>query len=68
MKPKKFYKKLVLNKKTVAHLDNNEMNAAFGGIPRSMELCPTYGINSCHTVCYTVGYGDPQSDPCCIAC
>ena len=31
MKPKNFSKKLMLNKKTIAHLDNNEMKAAHGG-------------------------------------
>ncbi len=33
MKPKKFSKKLTLNKKTVAHLNGNEMTKVKGGIP-----------------------------------
>ncbi|MDQ1354004.1 MAG: hypothetical protein QG657_4313 [Acidobacteriota bacterium] len=66
MKPKNFNKKLMLNKKTVAHLGNNEMNAAHGGRPVSLDgECPTYGKVSCPTVCYTLNYTDHLSDPCC---
>jgi hypothetical protein len=46
MKPKRFGKKLVLNKKTIAHLKNVEMNAVKGGIPTCITL-PV--IISCHT-------------------
>lgn len=55
MKTKKFEKKLVLNKKTIANLGNNELgNALGGGIPDPtgytclVETCPT----DCGT-CYT---------------
>ena len=66
MRTKKFSKKLMLNKKTVAHLDNNEMNAAHGGIhPSLIGTCPTYGKASCPTICYTIDYTDHLSDPCC---
>ncbi|MCU0288075.1 MAG: class I lanthipeptide [Acidobacteria bacterium] len=65
MKPKNFNKKLMLNKKTVAHLDNNEMNKAHGGVhPSAIGGCPTYGRGSCPTECYTVEY-NPNSAPCC---
>ena len=44
MKIKKVTKKLTLNKKTVAHLSNGELNAVQGGFltsPISVCLCPT---------------------------
>lgn len=66
MKTKKFSKRLMLNKKTVAHLDNNEMKVANGGQdPSAAGMCPTYGKASCPTVCYTIDYTDHLSDPCC---
>jgi hypothetical protein len=43
MKTKKFDKKLLLNKKTIAHLDNGEMLDLRGGISGSrcdVETCP----------------------------
>jgi natural product precursor len=46
MKAKRFLKKLTLNKKTIANLENKEMNAIRGGITGT---CPeTYYI-----FCYT---------------
>jgi natural product precursor len=43
MKPKKFSKKLTLNKKNIACLNDSEMNSAQGGViiivPRSMWVC-----------------------------
>lgn len=44
MKTKPFDKKLVLNKKTVAHLNNSEMKAVEGG---DMPLCVTIGADTC---------------------
>lgn len=46
MKPKTFNTKLVLNKKTVANLDNGEMEDIYGGVPPSLYTdcqvsCPT---------------------------
>lgn len=38
MKTKKFSKKLSLNKRTVAHLDNREMGQVRGGVV-SAEVC-----------------------------
>lgn len=51
-----FNKKLRLNKKTIAHLDNRQMNHALGGKPTldTEEICVTYGERSCDTVCLTV--------------
>ena len=54
MKPKNFNKKLNLNKKTIADLNNGEMNNAHGGIP-----CPvtqTCGGTGC---CPTLATCDP---------
>jgi hypothetical protein len=46
MKTKRFGKKLVLNKKTIAHLENVRMNAVKGGI----QVCITIPvIRTCHT-------------------
>ncbi|UCH98352.1 MAG: class I lanthipeptide [Candidatus Aminicenantes bacterium] len=40
MKMKRFDKKLLLNKKTIAHLDNGEMEVVYGGyIPPKTRLC-----------------------------
>lgn len=50
MKDKKYVKKLVLNKRTLAYLENGEMNRVIaGGSPwidgwNSVEVCPT---NTC---------------------
>lgn len=63
MKIKKFSKRLTLNKKTVAHLGNNDMKVAHGGVQQ--DGIPTYGKASCPTVCYTIDYTDHLSDPCC---
>jgi hypothetical protein len=73
MKTKKFGKKLVLNKKTVAHLDIGKLRAAKGGyIPlNTIETCScetcgdleTCGGKSCLTFCITCVTGNP-----CIAC
>jgi hypothetical protein len=57
MKHRNFRKKLVLNKKTIAHLSGNEMKKAYGGgktKPPTMcdcysEGCPTKGIPICTT-------------------
>jgi hypothetical protein len=53
MKTKKFSKKLVLNKKTVANLENGEMKKVQGGktvvscpCPRT-EFCPTWIFAIC---------------------
>jgi hypothetical protein len=43
MKTKKFDKKLVLNKKTIAHLNKGEMNAVEGGYVN----CITGGLDTC---------------------
>lgn len=61
MKAKKLNKKLVLNKKTISHLGDWEMNKVQGGktqIP--YDTCPltcepSCGI-SCRTVCYSICY------------
>jgi hypothetical protein len=47
MKTKRFDKKLILNKKTIALLNNGEMNVVAGGysVPGlTCRLCPTYQI------------------------
>lgn len=50
MKTKQLSKKLKLNKKTVAHLDNGEMKVVFAGI--RTEECPSW-IKT-HCTCTTV--------------
>jgi hypothetical protein len=72
MKTKHFDKKLVLKKKTIAHLDNGEKKAVAGGGP---PLCVTIGAVTCisfmgwtctlPTDCKTC----PQTgDPVCLVC
>jgi natural product precursor len=63
MSPKQFSRKLILNKKTIANLNNGEMNNVKGGtVPTSgITKCtvylpcnyPTYYPDSCGTFCYT---------------
>ena len=58
MKPKEFYKKLSLKKKTIANLSNGEMVRINGGIeitkPKSdpiLEICPSdYCTQTCTCV------------------
>lgn len=56
MKTKSFRKKLNLNKKTIANLDTKKMNNALGGKPEpdTEEICVTYGVDSCPTICKTL--------------
>lgn len=49
MKTKKFEKKLVLTKKTIANLSNNELGNAVGGI----VPYPPPPTVTCDTVCYS---------------
>lgn len=63
MKTQKFNKKLVLNKNTIANLNNSEMNGLFAGkdapikpIPETEELCPSF---TCISVCDTALTGVP---------
>jgi hypothetical protein len=46
MNSKKFEKKLVLNKETIAHLDNLELSAVRGGVENT-NSCPTECDDSC---------------------
>jgi hypothetical protein len=52
MKAKKIDKKLVLNKKTVAHLEQEQMNRVQGGKPITWDIfCPPADtIRTCATV------------------
>ena len=75
MKTKKLGKKLVLNKKTIAHLGSGMLSAARGGFhpPYNtiFETCscvtcgelPTCDGKTCMTICETCVSGDP-----CVAC
>ena len=66
MKTKRFDKKLVLNKKTIAHLVNGEMKAVEGGVlitytcPDTCRTCPTdcktCGAMTGYPICYACGY------------
>jgi hypothetical protein len=65
MKPKKFNKKLALNKKTIANLNNREMAVAIGGITQSItftrcETCRRDCTKTCDT-CWETNC----SNPCC---
>ena len=57
MKFKKFSMKLTLNKKTIANLNDNVMKEVHGGKSETC-FCPTYGLTSCGTDCYSEA-GDP---------
>lgn len=58
MKIKKFHKKLVLNKRTIAHLSNSEQDVVKGGaVTRtcpSVQLC-TNTDQECGTTCPRTG-------------
>ena len=62
MKTKKFDKKLILNKKTVAHLGNSQLDAVKGGIIgnyvagplKTLFTCPQTGI-PCAGCAYPTG-------------
>lgn len=60
MKPQKFTKKLVLNKKTVSDLTDANMNEVQGGgiAPPTKYTCL---VETCHTQCGTIC----TSRPCC---
>ena len=65
MKVKHFSKKLVLNKKTVADLNIDEMNAVQGGFPRFT------GVTLCVPTCGEPYTNDPcpsRKTDCCIIC
>ncbi len=47
MKIKKITKKLTLNKKTVAHLNNGELNAIQGGVDTWPPQCPSISVCLC---------------------
>ena len=70
MKPKNFSKKLMLNKKTIVHLNGDQMKTlhARGDLPLSpihvesycADVCPTWD-HTCVSGCVT----NCNSDPCC---
>jgi hypothetical protein len=75
MKQKKFNKKLILNKKTIANLNNGEMKDVNGGKDDiSNSLCITCFTcdTDCGATCFGVTCptrtGTPQSNPCCKTC
>lgn len=66
MKTKRFDKKLVLNKKTIAHLHNGEMKAVAGGNPPG-PICKSAPLLTCVSA---FGWSCPTcpqtGDPCLI--
>jgi hypothetical protein len=59
MKSKKFSKKLSLNKKTIARLNNNVMDNVYGGYWTKLFVTECIGCNTIHqTNC--------NSKPCCV--
>ncbi len=58
MKPKKFSRKLGLNKKTIANLNNNEMLSANGGAVRTI-------IQTACGICYTRSGSCSQGEETC---
>jgi len=66
MKTRRFYKKLVLNKKTVANLNSDEMNVVQGGLTLQ---CQTKWVPTCDEP-YT-GLGErchTGGTDCCVIC
>jgi hypothetical protein len=58
MKTKNFQRKLVLNKKTVVNLNNNEMGVVYGGCDLSYLSCSTLPAKcTCTELC-------TEFDPC----
>jgi hypothetical protein len=59
MKTKKLSKKLALNKKTVANLENNEMGVVYGGCVAGTTSCPTspYKCESIVMCIVTIDHG-----------
>ena len=56
MKTKEIKKKLFLNKKTIAHLNNGQLGHAKGGLTISChtcETCETCNTCTCHKTCDT---------------
>ena len=51
MKTKTFEKKLILNKKTVAHLDKDEMSVIYGGISTGIYTCYPCSYAMCSLIC-----------------
>lgn len=74
MKPKKISKKLELNKKTIANLNQENLGSARGGYTptilwpeckRSDYTCQTYMCNTCQTNCLSCWITDCLcSEPC----
>lgn len=63
MKPKNFNKKLTLNKKTISHLGNSEMDNVYAGNQtQTLDICCTM-----QTLCPCVETKDPSIIPhiCC---
>ncbi|UCH98076.1 MAG: class I lanthipeptide [Candidatus Aminicenantes bacterium] len=70
MKPKKFSRKLFLNKKTIVNLDGTEMRVVEGGAGDAGMRCDSCKSTFCHTMtcthspdtfCGTIC----NSNPCC---
>ena len=61
MKSKKLHKKLALNKKIIAHLNDGNLKHVYGGItiplPTTGPILPGCRVTVCETVC--------NSNPCC---
>ena len=55
MKTKKFSKKLSLNKKTIADLDNGKMKGVYGGVLQS--------VNTDCASCFYTGCNCPETEP-----
>lgn len=54
MKAKKFHRKLSLNKKTVAHLNNGQMDDVLGGANKTTTtapLCQFSCVDTCRITC-----------------
>ena len=55
MKPKKIEKKLFLNKKTIAHLNNGQLREVKGGDTTvTLDTCQTYCSCTCETCVWTI--------------
>jgi len=65
MKSKTFSKKLSLNKKTIARLNNNVMDNVYGGYWSLLIISECLGCITVDFGCNTVNQTNCNSKPCC---
>ena len=63
MKAKKFNKKLVLNKMTVANLNNDEKGMVLGGGTEPLQCLPESAYSDCASICINKCPREPIDKP-----